>query len=96
MFEEKIKMIDVMTEKQKQDSTEQVKYTCKDYCGKCPSYIGSGESELAFCMTGKSNVINEEKGCLCVQCPIAKTMSLRWSYYCFRGSAIELSNVEIK
>ena len=64
-FEEKIKMIDMMTEKQKRESTEQVKYTCKDFCGKCPSYEGDGENELAFCMIGKSSKIKEQKGCLC-------------------------------
>jgi len=93
-FEDKIKMLDMMTEKQKQESKEQVKYTCKDYCGKCPSYVGTGEKELAFCMSGKSSIIKEEKGCICGQCPISKTMSLRWGYYCTKGSSMELSNAE--
>ncbi|MHA1785920.1 MAG: DUF2769 domain-containing protein [Candidatus Helarchaeota archaeon] len=93
-FEEKIKIMNVMTEKQKRESLEQVKFTCKDYCGNCPSYKGTGESNLGFCSTGKSSIIKEEKGCLCGQCPISKTMSLRWGYYCIRGSAMELSNAE--
>ena len=93
-FEEKMKMTEMMTEKQKQESEEQVKYTCKDYCANCPSYKGTGETELAFCFTGKSSIIKEEKGCLCSTCPIAKTMSLRWGYYCTRGTALELSNAE--
>jgi len=90
-FEEKIKIMDGMTEKQKQDSLEQVKHTCKDYCGKCPSLIGTGETDLAFCSIGKSSLIKEKKGCLCNQCPISKMMSLRWNYYCINGSALELS-----
>ena len=93
-FEDKIKMLDMMTEKQKQESKEQVEYTCKDFCGKCPSYEGTGETELAFCMTGKSTKIKEQKGCLCNQCPITKTMTLRWAYYCARGTAMELSEAE--
>ena len=47
-FEEKIKIMDSMTEKQKNDGIEQVKYICKDYCGKCPSYEGTGETNLCF------------------------------------------------
>lgn len=91
-FEEKMKMMDMMmTEKQKNDGLENTKFICKDYCGKCPSYQGSGEEDLAFCMIGKSRKINEEKECLCEQCPITKTMSLRWNYYCTKGSALELS-----
>ena len=93
-FEEKIKMMDYMTEKQKNDALDQVKFTCKDYCGKCPSYMGTGETNLAFCSIGKSSIIKEEKGCLCGQCPISKTMMLRWTNYCTRGSALELSEAE--
>lgn len=90
-FEEKIKIMDRMTEKQKNDAFEQVKFICKDYCGKCPSYEGTGETNLAFCSIGKSSLIKEEKGCLCGQCPITRQMSLRWVNYCTQGSALELS-----
>jgi hypothetical protein len=90
-FEEKIKMMEKMTEKQLIESLEQVKYTCRNYCGKCPSYQGTGETELGFCSIGKSSVIKEKKGCLCKQCPISKTMSLRWEHYCTDGSAIDLA-----
>ena len=69
-FEEKMKMLySKMSEKQKRDSREQVIYMCRDYCGKCPSYEGTGEDTLAFCMEGKSSVITEKKACLCGQCP---------------------------
>ena len=92
-FEEKIKIMDGMTEKQKMDSLEQIKHVCKDYCGKCPSLQNTGETNLAFCSIGKSNLIIEKKGCLCNTCPIFKMMSLRWDYFCIRGSALELSDI---
>lgn len=90
-FEEKIKITDAMTETQKRESLENTKHICKDYCGKCPSYKEKGETKLAFCFTGRSSIIKEKKGCLCKTCPIYKTMSLRWEYYCLEGSAIEQS-----
>jgi len=91
-FEEKMQMmLGKMSERQKRENREQVIYMCKDYCGKCPSYKGTGEESLAFCMEGKSSVITEKKACLCGECPISKTMSLRWRHYCTNGSALELS-----
>ena len=94
-FEEKIQMFfGKMTEKQIRENQEQVRYTCREYCGKCPSYQGTGEESLAFCMEGKSSLITEKKGCVCGKCPISKTMSLRWGYYCTEGSAFDLSESE--
>ncbi|MHA1231282.1 MAG: DUF2769 domain-containing protein [Candidatus Helarchaeota archaeon] len=94
-FEEKFKMIyGKMSERQKRESQEQVIFICKDYCGKCPTYMGTGEKSLAFCMKGKSSIITEKKTCLCKDCPISKTMSLRWSHYCIEGSALERSQAE--
>ena len=91
-FEEKMKMIyGEMSEKQQKNSREQVIYMCRKYCGKCPSHEETGEESLAFCMVGKNPVITEKKGCLCGQCPITRTMSLRWEYYCTDGTATELS-----
>ena len=94
-FEQKMQMMyGKMNERQKRESREQVIYMCKDYCGKCPSYEGTGETSFGFCTIGKSSVIKEKKGYLCRQCPITKTMSLRWEYYCTGGSALELSQAE--
>ncbi|MEA2070344.1 MAG: DUF2769 domain-containing protein [Asgard group archaeon] len=90
-FEEKIRILNQMTEKQLSDSIEQLKYICKDYCGKCPTYQETGETELAFCTIGKSKKIKEKKMCLCKKCPVYKMMSFRWKYYCMEGSAIECS-----
>lgn len=93
-FEEKIKIMDVMTEQQKNEGLEQIKFICKDYCGKCPSQNGTGETNFAFCSIGKSSLITEKKGCLCKVCPVTKMMGLRWEYYCTKGSTLELSNAE--
>jgi hypothetical protein len=94
-FEEKMKMIySKLSEKQKKESREQIIYMCKNYCGKCPSYEGTGERFLAFCMEGKSSLITEKKPCLCGECPISRTMSLRWRHYCTDGSALEISQSE--
>lgn len=90
-FEEKIQIMEGMTEKEISDSIEQLKFFCKGYCGKCPSYQGTGETHLAFCSLGKSQKIQGKKGCLCKQCPVYKMMSLRWEYYCVEGSALKLS-----
>jgi len=93
-FEEKVEMFyGKMSEKQWNDSIEQVIYMCRDYCGKCPNHEGTGEESLAFCMVGKSSIITEKKGCLCEKCPITKTMSLRWGYYCTKGNATGLSQL---
>jgi len=83
-----------MTEKEINDGIEQLKYICKDYCGKSPSYQGTRETNLAFCSIGKSSLKKEKKGCLCKQCPVTKMMSLRWDFYCIDGNALELSNAE--
>lgn len=95
-FEEKIKIMNGMSERQLQENLEQVKYMCKDYCGKCPSYQGTRETDFAFCSIGKSSHIKEKKGCLCKQCPISKMMSLRWEFYCTEGNAMELAIAEKK
>ena len=93
-YEEKIKIMSGMTDKEISDGLEQIKFICKDYCGKCPSYHGTGETNLAFCSIGKSSLIIEKKGCLCKTCPVYKMMSLRWEYYCTDGNAMELSYAE--
>ncbi len=49
------------TEKEISDGLEQIKFICKDYCEKCPSYHGIGETDLAFCSIDKSSLIKEKK-----------------------------------
>ena len=58
-------------------------------CRMCPSYLGTGEKKLLFCMAGKSKAIKKENGCICMTCPVQKNMAFRWTYYCKRGSAKE-------
>lgn len=62
---------------------------CRDFCGRCPSYKGTGETALLFCANGKSSIIKDERGCICGGCPVQKNMALRWRYYCTRGSGRE-------
>ncbi|TFG29639.1 DUF2769 domain-containing protein [Candidatus Thorarchaeota archaeon] len=84
-------MMGKMSEADIKRSANHVLHLCQ--CSKCPTFIENGESDLVFCTLGKSSVIHEQKGCLCSTCAISKTMSLRWDYYCTRGSAVELSDL---
>jgi len=59
------------------------------FCGKCPSYKGTGETRLLFCVTEKSTLIQKEKGCMCPACPVTEKLGLRWLYYCMKGSGKE-------
>jgi hypothetical protein len=58
-------------------------------CGKCPSYMDTGEKKLLFCLTGKSTIIKDEKGCICMTCPVTNKLGMKWTYYCIRGSGKE-------
>lgn len=61
-------------------------------CDPCPSYneCMRAESQLLFCMAGKSQTCTfEKKGCLCPSCPVTRDHSLTKSYYCIRGSQEE-------
>jgi|Deesub1362A_J573_1020465.scaffolds.fasta_scaffold00322_31 hypothetical protein len=81
-FEEKIKAMKTISPEEMDKRVKEIKNVCKSFCGDCPTYTGAGETQLGFCAVGKSNLIKEKKGCLCVNCPITKAMSLRWDYYC--------------
>ncbi|MFX1563512.1 MAG: DUF2769 domain-containing protein, partial [Promethearchaeota archaeon] len=83
-FEEKYEMMGNLSEKDRRRSLKQLIDFCQ--CSKCPSYSGSGETDLALCALGKSELIRDQKDCLCCTCAVSKTMSLRWDYYCIRGS----------
>lgn len=61
-------------------------------CEPCPSYTECmrADSELLFCITGKSaDCIFEKKGCRCPSCPVTKILGLKSAYYCIRGTAEE-------
>jgi len=93
-FEDKMKAMKDLSDEEMAKRIEEVKAICASFCGECPSYTGTGETELGFCITDKSKAITEEKGCLCTSCPITSQMSLRWKYFCTLGSAGELSEAE--
>ncbi len=62
----------------------------KCICRTCPTYV-TEETEYAFChpLVGKSEVITEEKGCNCPQCPVYTENQLKNGYYCTRKSELE-------
>jgi Zn finger protein HypA/HybF involved in hydrogenase expression len=60
-------------------------------CNMCPSFMGTGEEKLTFCMIGRSSIIKEENGCICPGCPVQSDLALRWDYYCTKGSGRQLS-----
>ncbi len=91
-FEEKYNMMmGSMSKEDQRRSIENVVHMCQ--CVRCPSYTGTGETDLVFCSLGKSEKIQEQQGCLCPQCGVTKTMSMRWDYYCTKGSAVDLSDL---
>ncbi len=62
----------------------------KCICKTCPTYVAE-ETEWAFChaLVGKSEIITEEKGCNCPQCPVYQEMGLKNGFYCTRKSELE-------
>ncbi|MFW9832056.1 MAG: DUF2769 domain-containing protein [Candidatus Thorarchaeota archaeon] len=91
-FEEKYKMMmGNLSDADQKRSVDQLNDFCQ--CSKCPTYAGVGDTHRVFCAVGKSEVIHEQKGCLCSTCAATQTMSLRWDYYCTRGSAVNLSEL---
>ncbi len=58
-------------------------------CADCPTYRGTGETKLLFCMLGKAGVIKTEKECFCAPCPVTDALGLRWNFYCTRGSGLQ-------
>ncbi len=88
-FEDMVEMMAGMSEEEMKAKIQESAKICADYCGKCPTYAGTGETDLVFCAKGKSDKISEEKGCLCPGCPVSENMGLRWDYYCTKGSGRE-------
>jgi hypothetical protein len=89
-FEEMMEKMSGMTPEEMNAKIKELSKVCADYCGKCPTYDGTGETDLVFCAKGKSGKITDEKGCLCPGCPVqTEMMGLRWDYYCTNGAAKE-------
>ena len=90
-FEEMMEQMGKMSQEEMGKKMGQIQEMCKPYCGECPSYKGTGEEKFGFCAMGKSEIITEEKGCICGKCPVTEMMGLRWGYYCTRGSGREMA-----
>ncbi len=93
-FEEVIEEAAKLSPQELQKAVKDAKKICKDYCGRCPTYNGSGETEVLFCWLGKSKKIKSEKGCICPGCPVQRNSFQRWDYYCINGSAKEQYEAE--
>ncbi len=63
-------------------------------CAMCPTYLGTGEERLTFCVIGKSTVIEKESGCICPGCLVQVELALKWEYYCTKGSGKELAGMQ--
>ena len=87
------KFMELMQKAMQMSEEERMKFIAENkkmcICASCPSYVGTGETELAFCTIGKSEVITEEKGCTCPSCPVTDKMGLTHTYFCTRGSERE-------
>ncbi|MGB8216810.1 MAG: DUF2769 domain-containing protein [Candidatus Methanoperedens sp.] len=88
-FEQNMEAMSKLSQAQMQAQIKELDKIC--ICGKCPTYIGTGEKKLTFCAIGKSAVIKKDKGCLCPTCPVQKNLSLRWDRYCLKGSGMQQS-----
>lgn len=73
----------------KDDKTEKKSLTKTDaqkmcICKSCPSYAECGD-QIAYCIGKKSKCIKNEKGCICMICPVQQKMDFDKTYYCIRG-----------
>ncbi|MEM2142384.1 MAG: DUF2769 domain-containing protein [Candidatus Thorarchaeota archaeon] len=80
-----------MSEADMKRSAAEVLHFCK--CPRCPTNRAAEGDQAVYCTLGRRTMTPEREGCLCSTCAITKTMSLRWDYYCLRGSAVELSDL---
>jgi len=90
-FEQVMEAMNRMTPEEREARIAELTELC--ICGSCPTYVETGETELVFCATRRSELIKEERGCLCPGCPVQDKMALRWDYYCLKGSGKELAGL---
>ena len=86
-WEATMKKIMAMPAEERMKRIELSKSMC--ICKNCPSYRGTGETELLFCSTGQSKIIGKEMGCSCGLCSVVTHMGLTRLYYCTRGTEAE-------
>jgi hypothetical protein len=91
-FEQNMEAMSKLSPAQMQAQIKELDKIC--VCGKCPTYVGTGEKKLTFCAIGKSTVIKKDKGCLCPTCPVQKNLALRWDRYCLKGSGKQQSGMK--
>lgn len=88
-YEDALREMEKLSQKELQKKMSEAEKICKDYCGECPTYTGTGETDFLFCWTNRSKKIKVAKGCMCPECPVQKSMFQRWYYYCIDGPAKE-------
>ncbi len=86
-FEQTAKRMESMTPQQRQAAIDADSPLC--ICPACPSYVGTEETEVLFCLRGKSQVLTVDKGCICPDCPLTRGWTMRLKDYCFKGSGEE-------
>jgi len=70
------------------EQEEIVTFMCM--CPECASWVEC-EEKGGFCFetVGKSKCISEEKECICIACPVPRSLGFEYTHYCTRGSAKE-------
>ncbi len=91
-FEQYMEELNKMSPEEKSAKIKELDQKCT--CGMCPTYMGTGEEKLTFCVIGKSTVIEKENGCICPGCPVQAELALKWTYYCTKGSGKELAGMQ--
>jgi hypothetical protein len=86
-IEQTLEMMTQMSEEERGAYLAECTEMC--ICESCPTYEDTGETKLLFCVHGSSDIITEDKGCPCRECPLTQKMGLRWNDYCLKGSAEE-------
>jgi len=92
-WEEMRKQMLSMPEDERAKQLEKIKAMC--VCTRCPSFVGTGETDYPFCEIGKSTKIKEEYGCTCGLCPVVAQMGLTRLYFCTRSSEAEQRGVKM-
>jgi hypothetical protein len=86
-WEQIMQMMMQMPEEEQMKKKQMLASMCT--CRGCPTYAGTGETQVMFCSMGKSGSITEEKGCTCGGCPVTPEMGLKNLYFCTRGNEAE-------
>lgn len=90
-LEELMKQLNGMSKEEKKEKIKEYEVDC--ICPICPSYneCAKSNSKNIFCLKGKSNCINKEKGCMCPTCPFAAKFKIGviYNFYCMKGSELE-------